>query len=130
MSELVSLFYTPLEKLGLKKHKHTQDELDYLDKFNRHEQCEIFKEEYDFNINRIIKKNKFAKSVFVFSFLFLISLLLNTQYLNWISFSILSVSIVASFMVILRYKMKIDIIKIQKNFFTMEKERLIEKTFG
>lgn len=129
MSKIVELFYTPIERIGIKKHKHTQDELDYLEKFNNYEQCEIFKEEADFNINLSYKKIKIAKFVIVFSIV-LFFLLSFINIINWITILIPLILTILSIIFILRCKVKIDVFRIEKNIFCAAKETFIKKTFG
>ena len=49
-SIIVQKFYSRCEKLGLKQHKVTQEEVDFLEEMSDIEQCKAFCDEADYNI--------------------------------------------------------------------------------
>ena len=72
-SLIVSKFYSDLEKLGLKKHKVSQEEFDFLELHNIYEKSDIMNQETDFVINRMIIKTHIANLLFVLFIVVLIA---------------------------------------------------------
>lgn len=68
MSDIVKRFYSPLEKLGFKKHNHTQEEIEYLNSFEMVDQMSKYVDESDFNINRISIKFHISRGISIFLF--------------------------------------------------------------
>jgi len=53
MSEIVSKFYSPCEKIGIMKHCVSKEETDFLDEHDKFEQFRLLDEEDLYNIRRV-----------------------------------------------------------------------------
>jgi len=123
---IVSKFYSRLEKLGLKKHKVIQDEVEYLSTLPQMEQFELFSNESDFIIERLrIKMNIFLS----FSILFI----LLTFYLIVSQIYIPIIATSLCFLIFLvftkRYKTKMEIKSLGKYILKDIQKRVIDKSF-
>jgi len=88
-SNIINKYYTKLERIGLKKHQITKNEIQYLESLSKHDRNIELINESDFNINRIKFKKSYSK---IFS---LILLLLSIKYYNYnISILLIIISII------------------------------------
>jgi len=124
MSDIVKRFYSPLEKLGLKKHKHSQVELDYLSGFDITEQMDKYVDEADFNINRVSIKFHVSRGL---SILFLLLSILSLSYFAWFIPGILFVCSAVTFIVSNHIDTAVFVWKAQKGLCYCTRKELIEK---
>jgi len=123
---VVSKFYSRLEKVGLKKHKCSVEEIEYLESLNEIDQCDALNAETDFIIDRLsIKMNLLFMivTIFVFSSMFFLQ-----HSMIWL-FIVSLLFIVATLIVANRLKSKIQIQKLTKIIFVDVKDNVTQKMF-
>jgi len=121
MSDIVKRFYSPLEKLGIKKHKCNQDEVDYVDRFDTIEQLKKYVDEADFNITRISIKFHTSRGL---SVLFLI-LAISSFSFAWFVPTILFLSSGVSYVISNHLDTALFIWKAQKGVCYCSREELL-----
>ena len=123
---IVSKFYSNLEKLGIKKHKTSNDEIEFLNKFNEIKQCDILCQEVDFNISRLNIK---IKILFVFLVAILgVGFMFFCYNYNFIFF----LSIVFSgglYLWMKKFTNKIDVYRIEKKLLKSSKTSTLQNIF-
>jgi hypothetical protein len=62
-SVIVNRFYSRLEKSGLKRHKPSEAEIEFLDSLGDIQQCDAFIDEIDYNISQTRKNSDFALKI-------------------------------------------------------------------
>jgi len=122
MSDIVKKFYSPLEKLGLKKHKNNQIELEYLNGFDIPEQMKKYVDEADFNINRISIKFHISRGLSIF---FLIISILTFTF-AWFVPTILFIFSALSFVISNHIDTTLFVWKAQKGLCYCTREELLE----
>jgi len=125
-SIIVSKFYSKLEKLGLKKHQCSNDEIKYLESLNEIEQCEVFNDESDFIINRL--NFKLISSIFVAVLFILLSFLFLLQDNILLSIIFLIFGVICFFYTKI-IKIKIDIQSLLKKIFNDAKSNIIQNIY-
>ncbi|MBN1186811.1 MAG: hypothetical protein JXB49_31325 [Bacteroidales bacterium] len=123
---IVNKYYTRFEKLGLKKHKVPQEEIDFLEKLSPDEQFIAFIEENRFKKKRIQIKRTITNIICFLVFMAMIILLLEYYFL-WagLAFIILAALLIIS----KRYQTRSEIYDYELAFHKMMQKSLLEKTF-
>lgn len=126
-SVIVNKFYSKFEKLGLKQHKSTNDELDFLSKMGDLEQCDAFLDEYDYNISKVTENSRFALRTSIFIFVLLLVTFI-------IDFTVLRSAVFGVFLMVMsffyfRFEREKRILRISKNFIKTMRETIVKEMF-
>jgi len=125
-SLIVIKFYTKLEKLGLKSHRATAQEIKYLKTISKVEQCDAFYQEAQFKIKRV--KLKFKISFFSLIILFISNVFLTTSSMYWL-FPVNLIGIVLFLILLNRYRNVAYKYNIEYGIFKSAKENAINEIF-
>jgi len=125
-SMVVSKFYSRLEKLGLKKHKCSEEEIKYLESMNEIEQCDALNAETDFIIDRLSIKMKIS---FLVATILLFSGVFFLQH-NMIWLFVISLLLTGSILIVAnRLRSKIQIQKLTRIIFDDVRSGVSQKMF-
>jgi len=123
---VVSKFYSRLEKLGLKKHKCSEEEIKYLESMNEIEQCDALNAETDFIIDRLSIKMKIS---FLVATILLFSGVFFLQH-NMIWLFVISLLLTGSILIVAnRLRSKIQIQKLTRIIFDDVRSGVSQKMF-
>ena len=94
-SKIINKFYTQLEKLGLKKHKVSKEEYDFLDGLSDFEQLKLLDDEDIYNLRRVRIKFYAMRSVAILLVITGLSIIT----INWLLTVVLIVFSVVAFII-------------------------------
>jgi len=125
MSEIVLNFYSPLERIGLKKHSFNDAEINFLDSKSKLDQMKLWNDELKYMITRV--NNIFILFRKLSLILFITGLAIIT--ITWVTAVILIVSALITFRISNYFSTRLWILQTQRGFFYCVKRDMVNELF-
>lgn len=123
---IVKHYYSVSEKLGLKKHKAPQEEIDFLENLSPDDQFQAFFEENRFNKRRVNIKRSIINIICLLVILSTIVLFLESYFL-WAGLSFILIG--ALLIISKRYQNRREIYNYELAYLRTMRRMLLEKSF-